>query len=94
MIRKLRVALFVSATAAMVSGCALFPSEPQETTVNVVAAASETAPVDAPVAFVETRLRRGNGVVFNRLGGEVPRGAPVEPVEERPLGEVDPATAG
>ncbi|MEL6568264.1 MAG: hypothetical protein AAFQ22_07585 [Pseudomonadota bacterium] len=55
---------------------------------------ADTAPMDAPVAFVETRLRRGNGVVYNRLGGEIPRGAPIEPIEERELGEVTTPAAG
>ncbi|MEM9739706.1 MAG: hypothetical protein AAF829_07535 [Pseudomonadota bacterium] len=54
----------------------------------------EATPVDAPVEFVELRLRRGNSVVYNRFGGEVPRGAPVEPVEQRELGEVTTSGAG
>lgn len=76
----------------LVGGCAL-PFGPEEFRISA-APMADTAPMDAPVAFVETRLRRGNGVVYNRLGGEIPRGAPIEPIEERELGEVTTPAAG
>lgn len=84
------VALAALALMAL-TGCAAFG--PQEFRVSATPLAQDM-PVDAPIAFVETQLRRGNGVVYNRLGGEVPRGAPVEPVEERELGEVTTPNAG
>ena len=93
---KMKPALRPAALAALaltaLTGCAL-PFGPQEFRVSATPLAQDM-PVDAPVAFVETRLRRGNGVVYNRFGGEVPRGAPIEPVEERELGEVTTPNAG
>jgi len=77
----------------LLGGCTLLPGEAGGIRVTTAPEAG-LAPVDAPVAFVETRLRRGNGVIYNRLGGEIPRGAPVVPVEERELGEIARDTVG
>ncbi|MEM1151418.1 MAG: hypothetical protein AAGI03_12805 [Pseudomonadota bacterium] len=95
MIRALRSLGLVIAAASVSGACTLssFSTGPEAFSV-AAAPMVESGPVDAPVAFVETRLRRGNGVVYNRLGGEVPRGAPIEPVEERDLGEVTTPNAG
>jgi len=77
----------------LLGGCTLLPGEAGGIRVTTAPEAG-LAPVDAPVAFVETRLRRDNGVIYNRLGGEIPRGAPVVPVEERELGEIARDTVG
>ncbi|MEM1105366.1 MAG: hypothetical protein AAGH87_03175 [Pseudomonadota bacterium] len=64
-------------------------------TVQVTALpASAAAPVDAPVAYDETRLRRTGGAVYNRFGGEIPLGVPVQPIEERDLEDVTAERAG
>ena len=88
----LRSAALAALALTALTGCAL-PFGTQEFRVSATPLA-EDAPVDAPVEYVQTRLRRGDSVVYNSLGGEIPRAAPVEPVEERDLGEVTTPNAG